>query len=536
MYKLMIVDDDPWVLDWMKNRIDWRQYGVCKVMEAVNGQQAVHMVNEEQPDIIITDIKMDRMDGIELLSWVREKYQDIRVILLSGYHEFEYARSALKKGAVDYLLKPVEDLEITSLIKRTLKEIQNEREIREREQKTMEHLEKSVPLLKEKFIKELLSGNVTESALLMNELTERNICIDFSTYYILVIEMDKMHSNKQCTASVMDTDAKGIVQKVGNAFLSRLGTSIGFYENDQFVIKYCTVSPNSVKDIAFICGDISQKTGYTVSMGISKLKKDIHLAREAYIEAYEALKMKFYLGTNRIIRAEETGGLSKEIIFDASKRAILKNYIDLGNFERAKEFLKGVFSEVAEKKTSFDILQLICLRMISVLNDSLEKAGFSHKTLQANGFDVNIKIEDFETVEELKEWFLSLISKAINCINGKSGRRSRKMIDDAIQFIYDHLREEVSLDTMAKKLYMNPAYLSRLFKDEVGITFTHFLMKARIEKAKELLTGSYLKIYEISDQVGYKNEKYFSRIFKDFEGITPNEYRDRTIKTTYPIK
>jgi len=530
MYKLMIVDDDPWVLQWLCKRINWKDCGFSEVREAANGYQAMRLVDDDQPEIIITDIKMDRMDGIELLTRVREKYPDIRVILLSGYNEFEYARAAIKKGAVDYLLKPVEEHELISLVRRTLKEIQNERANKEREQKIAEQLEQSIPILQEKFIKELLTGNIQESNILINEFSSKNISIDFSAYYILVMEIDNFASVKKLFDQDRIKDIKRTLKKAVEVFLNKTGMSVCFYENDQLVIGFSPRSADAINNIALMFEEIKSKTGNTVSVGISRLTKDVSLAQEAYIEAYDALNRKFYLGINRIIYAENIGELSRESVFEANKRAQLLNYIDTGNYEKVNELLTDLFSDINRKRMSYDLLHLICVRLISVLNDSMEKAGFNQKTMFSNEFDVNIKIEDFETVDELKDWFISLFLKAVDTINGKGSKRSRKLIDDTIRLIHEHMREEISLDTVAKKLYINPAYLSRLFKDEVGITFTHFLMKARIERAKELLKESYLKIYEISGQVGYKNEKYFSRIFKDFEGVTPNEYRDRISK------
>lgn len=531
MYKLMIVDDDPWVLQWLGESINWKDCGFSYIREAVNGYHAMALIDEDQPDIVITDIKMDKMDGIELLTQVREKYPGIRVILLSGYHEFEYARAAIKKGAVDYLLKPIEENELISLVKRTLMELQSERANKEREQKIAEQLEQSIPILQENFIKELLSGNIPELDILKSELSSRNISIDFSAYYILVMEIDNFVNLKGLRDPETLKNIKRNQKSSVESFLNQKGKCVSFYENDQLVIGFSPRSEESMSGIGLICEKIRKETGNTASIGVSKLKKDVSLAHEAYIEAYEALKRKFYFGTNQIIFADNIGMLSKSNVFEVNRRDQLLNYLDTGNHEKASRLLKEIFAEINEKKISYDMLHLNCVRIISVLNDAMERAGFSQDTLAYNGFDMNIKLEDFETVDELQSRFQTLLIKAIDIINGKGNKRSRKIIEDAIAFIHENIKEEISLDIVAKKLYINPAYLSRLFKDEVGKTFTHFLMKTRVEKAKELLKESYLKIYEISEQVGYKNEKYFSRIFKDFEGITPNEYRDRIPKS-----
>lgn len=224
MYNLLVVDDDPWALQMLSEGINWRDCGFEKVWSAVNGKYAMQLIDNHQPDLIITDIKMDTMDGIELLTMVREKYPHIRVILLSGHTEFEYARAAIKKGAVDYLLKPVDENELILLAKRTLKEIEDEKTNREREESITRQLEYSISLIQEKFIHELLHGNIPDVDLLKRELSGKNICMDFSGFYIIILEVDRTSNMEAEKSNETIKDIKKLKKNTGAP--SRLRASL----------------------------------------------------------------------------------------------------------------------------------------------------------------------------------------------------------------------------------------------------------------------------------------------------------------------
>lgn len=527
MYKLLIVDDDPWVREWLVQHINWEEYGFSEIYEAINGYYALKIIDEKLPNVVLTDIKMDGMGGLELLEKVREKYPDIRVILLSGYNEFEYARSAIKNGAIDYLLKPVDEKELIALIKRVLKEIEQENLLRERECKIAEQLEQSIPILQEKFIKELLYGNVTAFNSLKKELSNRSINIDFSVFYIIIIEFDNYISLNKAINSETMSEIKNKLKHFVDDFLNKIGKCISFFENNRLVVGFNPESNDTINKINIISSEIESKIGKTISIGISNQKSDLTEAHKAYIEAFEALRRKFYLGRGQVIYASSITLFAKEKTFEIKKKEQLLNAVSIGDSEKVIKIINEIIFEICQRTISFELLQVVLIRIIGILDNLLEKVGISHDTAFINYLDMNVKLEEFETVDDLNEWLTSAFLIAIEIIHGNGSKRNRKIIEDSIEYIKSHIKEDVSLDDVAKVLYINSAYLSRLFKSEVGETFTHFLMKLRIENAKKLLKDSYLKIYEISEQVGYKNERYFSRIFKDFEGITPNEYRDR---------
>lgn len=527
MYSLLIVDDDPWVREWLAQHIHWNEYGFSDIHEAVNGLHAMEIISRKHPHIVLTDIKMDGMDGLLLLEKIRKEYPDIRVILLSGYNEFEYARTAIKNGAVDYLLKPVEEKELIVLIKRVLKEIDQEYAIRARENQIAEQLEQSIPIMQENFIKELLSGNISESNTFVKELTNRNLNIVFSVYYIIVFEID----NYKSICKMPDFEKKKQIKKqfrvIVEELLNKNGRCISFSEGNRLVVGFNPQSNGLENILGKINSEILSNIGNTVSIGVSRQKSDVNQAHKAYTEALEAIKGKFYSGTNQVFYASNLEPVQMESSFEIIKKEQLLNSISVGDGDKVKLLLDEIVAEIIERKISYDLLQFVLVRLIGILDDSFEKAGINRDTTFINYLDMNVKLEDFETVEEFKEWLSSAFLIGIEIIHGNGSKRNRKIIEDSIEYIKMHIQEDFSLDVVAKILFVNPAYLSRLFKREVGETFTHYMMKLRIENAKKLLKDSYLKIYEISEQVGYKNERYFSRIFKDFEGITPNEYRDR---------
>jgi len=526
IFKLLIVDDDPWVREWLTGHIQWKIHGICEIYEAINGSHAMTIMRERYPQIVITDIKMEKMNGLELLERIRKEYPLARVILLSGYDEFEYARFAIKNGAVDYLLKPVDEKELIALIKRIIKEIEQENTIKEREHRTAKQLEKSIPILQEKYIKELLTGNLHESDYIKSEFSSENMNIDFSVFYIMIYEIDRFNLLCKELETEKINNIKKKLKRITEDFLSKKGKCISFFENNRLVIGFNPKQGGSLEGLHQICQEFKNKTGYTTSIGVSTKKSDITQAPQAYVEALDAIKRKFYLGINQIIFASNVSPLHNENTFQIREKHKLINAVVTGNSDEVERLIGEIISEICELRISYNILQLVLVRLIGILDDTFDKAGINRDTAFINYLDMNIKLDEFETVYDLKKWLTDAFLLAIDIIHGKGSKSSRKIIMDAVEYVKKNFNKDISLDSVAKVLYVNPAYLSRLFKSEVGENFTHYIMRVRIEKAKSLLRESYLKVYEISEQVGYKNEKYFSRIFRDFEGITPSEYRD----------
>lgn len=532
MYKLLIVDDDPWMRELLE-RIEWQRLGFEKVMTAANGLLALQQIEADPPHILLTDIKMDGLNGIELLIAVREKYPDIRVVLLSEYNEFEYARVAVKKGVVDYLLKPIEEKELTALVQRTLKVIEQEQSNRARDRKIMAQLEHSLPLLQEKFIKDLISGNGGDPNSFY-PFADSHRTIDFTAFYILIIETDKGGGN---TGPENGTGKNRMpeLKKLVEVFLNQLGRMIGFYENNQLVVIFTPEYAEVERDLRLLQEKIGNDLGISVSIGLSKLHDNQPSVFQAYLESLQALKRKFYLGKGLIALAGAGEDFHSTDFMEVVPREKLYNSLVSGNDEKVFAAIAEYCQKIRERRISYPCLRVLHLRIMEILYEALEKSNIRRDDAQTLLFaadpDGGLKLDAFETLEDLRDWLSAVFGKGTDLINGKGGRHIRKIADDAVRYIQEHLHENISLDVVAKKLYLNPAYLSRLFKDEVGKTFTHYLMKARIEKAKELLKDTYLKVYEISERVGYGNWKYFCRIFKDFEGVTPNEYRDKIPKS-----
>ena len=531
-YKLLIVDDDPWVREWLTRHVHWEEYGFTEIFEAENGCEAMKVIDGKGPNIVITDIKMDGMSGLELLALVSKRYPEIRVVLLSGYTEFEYARLAIKNGAEDYLLKPVEEQELISLVKRILKEIEQENDSREIGRKIKRQFEQMIPVLQERFLEELLSDDVSGSELQEDDLSNRGIHIDFSAFYIIIFEIDNYEYRKRTQTNEEQKCLKRSLKSSAEKFLNQNGMSVSFFDHKQLVVIYNPKPRGTdiVEQMTQLSAEIRQKLGCTVSVGISRLKKETSLAHEAYMEAFEALKRKFYFGENRAFYAGVIKLQGNERMFEIKKKDQLVNAFITCEDGKLKNLISDIFLEIGERELPYNQLQIIYIKLLDILNESFEKAGAQYKAIFFDEIDIDAKLDDFETLDEFGAWVLSLFLKGVDLINNKGNKRGRKIIEDAIDYTQKHMDKEISLDTVAKTLFVNPAYLSRLFKQEAGETFTHFLMKLRIEKAKTLLDESYLKVYEISEKVGYKNEKYFSRIFRDFEGVTPNEYRDITPK------
>lgn len=528
--KIMVIDDEPIVPKALRKLIPWEEYGFCWLPEAYNGQTGLELILKNKPDLILVDCRMPLMDGLELLSDINRKSLPIKSIILSGHDEFEYAQQAIKLGAADYLLKPPDiDLLLDTVLK--VKEEWLE------EKNLKQQFQDNLPLIRYKFVQALMDGAVFNEDVLQEKIDYLNLNIISGSFYLMLLHIEEdpdfpkgYHYEDQ---QLMNFAILNIIEESLSKWphkYSYMDSQFGFII---IVNAGQDESSHLLQDLRLLIHNIKITLHYGVNIGVSLLGESLSKdAKAAYIQAKNALQYKYYTGPNEVIFLDNLDWESSPVELDRShKNLSLPHYKDLlsafkvGNPDQLNAWLADYIQYLKDNDFPVDLTKTLAIQGLMEASQILTEL---HPQLKKDELLTPSKIASFlavpthaEMENEFRHFLLNLLN--ITTELRKAGKNTQ--VQKAKQFIQEHYSKNITLDSIAKEVFLSPVYLSFLFKQVENMNLTDFLTHTRLEKAKELLRESSFKTYEISNQVGYHDEKYFSRLFKKKVGMTPTEYR-----------
>lgn len=537
MYKLLIVDDESWVRERLRLTIDWNSLGISDVEDACDGEEGLKVAGEMFPDIIISDIRMPCVDGLEFLKRLREKENDAKLIIISGYSDFDYAKRAIRLGAYDYILKPIEDDDLINVVKKCVEELNNENKRKELEEHIKSRIKESLPILREKLFMKLIEGKFESESEITANLESLNIKFDGLNHLCFIAQVDDIENiiidEKGWDKQLLEFAAYNITQD----FVNKLGNSICFtgYNSEIIAVISSNNSENVVtRQVLSISNGIRRMVkrilGYSITIGIGNCYKTIADVSLSFREAKEALRYSTYLGKDKIYDIR-----SVDISVARPNYSVLKyldtflNNIRIGDRKNAVNSLENIIKDVCNNGENLYPITLKLL-YIDIIN-SIFKSVFEAKIGNAEFSEYSLKfmeqLDKLQTADQILQWLRESVNGIIDLLERQKDSKRRKIVEMAISYIEENFNKEITLNSIADKLHLNASYFCKVFTDEMGESFTKYLMKLRIEKAKELMSDPLKKIYEISDLVGYENVRYFTKIFKEFEGVTPVQYREK---------
>lgn len=533
MYRILLVDDEILVRDAIKENIDWNGIGCELVGDCQNGQEAAEFVKQHPVDIVLTDICMPYMDGMELSHFLHDNYPDIVIVIFSGFGEFEYAKKAIQYNVSEYLLKPITAMELTNVInnmKEKVDQRQKEKKKIENLTKASENYRKNAGIIRSKAIEALVtcSRDVNES---LEQLKNLGIQLKASNYRVAVFDIDLFSDMYQVDVEKRQESAlmAFVLLNVSEEIVSREHAGIAYQEgNNQVAVLF---QGNRTKDFAAkirgICREIQQKVkevlGIDVSMGIGcwvKTPGDLLLSHDM---AKKAVQYRYLLGGCLLLDMEEhktENGISLyetlEQLTDALKTG-KKESMELC-LARMEEEIKGAF---VDKSRACMYLQQI-VRAIgnaceTVLADQQEMTKKREGLLQSV-----TEQKTFQQAIGLVKEYAEQVFEELSSMNSSSGQRQALLALDYIQNNY--MDSELSLNGICSYLSISTSHFSTIFKEVTGETFMEVLIRTRMQKAKELLANTTLKNYEIAEKVGFSDPHYFGISFKKMTGKTPTEY------------
>jgi two-component system, response regulator YesN len=538
LYKVLIVDDEIIIREGIRTSIDWISLGCTVINEASHGSEAMEMIQKDCPDILITDICMPGMSGLELLEKVAASYPNTRVILLSGYNDFDYVRRGVQLGAFDYLLKPTSHRELHQIVEKAILDFEAERGRDLQIEVFRNELKQNMYYYRQAYVQKLILSPLSFEPI---ELTETLHIYEMKdqSFRLLLIKAEITDTNRQS-------------QKTKEHQLSRLTTEhrlrLYFQEyesiiyvpmdHDNYAIIYNNHDIHEVDPFMQKCETILEnitdlQSGLSVSIGVSSTHSSYVELNKAYLEAFESLQHIFYLGTNSIIIYDD---LPTDIANSPSlwlSSSHVSNYADIlesilrtlkiGNQEDAEDQVNKLFQIFEHYKQSLPDARNICIELTAQIVSFISTARFIISDEYHSIFEDTINAHSFEQLHELLQGYISRIAGDI-CKQTRTGHK--KIGDRVLALISEHYRESISLLWVSEKVHLNSNYLSRLIKAECNQTFTELLTRYRLEKAKQLLRDPQCKVYEVAELVGFTDPQYFATRFKKYVGLTPSEYRD----------
>ena len=542
MLKIFLAEDEVVVRETIKRMIPWEELGFELVGEAADGEMALPLLLRQQPDLLITDIKMPFMDGLTLARLAKKEIPGLKVVILSGYDDFNYAKQAIGIGVEDYLLKPITKnalIERLSEIRSRYEHEKTQKEYYEKFQREMQAYEKNSS---RDFFEALVGGSMD-----MMEVYKRaeklGLDIVAEAYNVLIFTMncDEDFSGQRDEYSSWEAESLELLEN----FFAGHSSAMLFRSN---IFSYSvllkgqreTIEENTRACVDEIRKILSRQDGrreWFLAVGqsverLSQIQKSYHTASRAFSQRY--LYDENILYYDEVETMEHPGGQAEtednaylqKVDVNALNPAILQKFLSNGLQEETENFVKDYFYAIGQEP-----MESLVFRNYVILNVRFSVISF----IKGLGCDTN-EMESADTEEVLAEsgknmesaiaYAKKMISQAIEIRDQNSGNKNRSILKTAVDFIDSHyMDEEISLNTVANVANVSSNHFSALFSQNMGQTFIEYLTTLRMNKAKELLRCTGMRSSEIAGEIGYKDAHYFSYLFKKTQGMTPSDYR-----------
>lgn len=533
LYNILLVDDEADVLQAMKKKIDWEAMGFCLAGTAENGQEALEMAEQLHIDVVMTDIKMPYMDGLTLCKKLKENYRNMKVVIYSGFDDFEFAREAVHLEAEEYLLKPISSKDMEKVFANIKKKLDEEFDEHRNMNKLYEYYQKSLPAMQEQLLMSILEGKITgERAKSMLETYEMKLTAPCYAVATLYTEANNWDSQEKVapirTRQLLTLSLKDMAEEYLNG-------RVRFYSIiylEKLILLFMLDKKEDMDTVLYHLDQICKMGGRVlkapVTAAVGQPCDSLDSLTTSYQEAENAMEYRTIMGSNQVLYIRDIEPSPKDSVsFMEYDFQNLVRAVKLGDRDETDAAIRQFIDNIRGFSLTPNQYQLICMELAM----ELMKIGRSYKlrTKQIFGEGNHIPWQELYkhlSVDELESWLQEICTNLRHTLRHERTDSTLKLTEQAKAYIEEHYKEnELSAETLCRYLNVSAAYFSTIFKKEVGLSFVAYLTKIRLEHAVELLRSTEDKTYVIANEVGYTEPNYFSYVFKKQYGISPSKYR-----------
>ena len=532
-YSVLLVDDEEDVVEAIVQKIDWDRLGYSLAGYAKNGLEALEIAEEKQIDVVLTDIKMPYMDGLTLSHRLKELYPSIKIIIFSGFDEFEYAKVAIRLEAEEYMLKPVDAGELSRVFQKVHEALDQEFDEKQSIHRLKNYYLESLPILQESLYTSLIEGTLPQQDL-ESTLLDYQISLP-GKYFAVVILHNSLSLSPEginpllITMSIRKLAEERLQKHWRPCFFTYLGNTLFIAQMDK--------ESDSLKltdDCEILCRMARHICKATVTAGIGKTVSNLMDLPLSYLGARDAVAYRVLYGRGKAIAISEIGLEGKE------EHKVNKEIIDE---ERLLDIYRSIRMSSEEELDKCIDLYIENSRLDS---PSLQEYHFflmdlvtnMHKFLLANQVDTGLifpkeedvyqKVQQF-SLAELSQWMKEICKKMQIIIQEMRSDKTKSFVKKAVEHVHSHyMDKDLTVEALSQELHVSAAYFSTVFKRETGKSFINYLTDYRMEKALRLLMEEEEKTYIIAEAVGYSDPNYFSYAFKKKFGMSPSKYKSNS--------
>lgn len=527
-YRVLLADDEEEIRVGISRKIDWAGLGFVLVGEAENGAEALELAEQLRPDVVLTDIKMPFMDGLELCRRLKQSLPAAKLVVFSGFDDFEYARQAIGMNVFEYILKPINAPELNQMLDKLKAQLDQQR-LERRDMETLRRrYEESLPLLRELFYTRLLDGRIRPGQI-QDRAARYEIQLPQGPWATALVQVD---APKEGEAAERDELLLLSIRAFFQEHFELPGCGLRAILYNDAVALLASLSDQGqvyslLEELDRLCVLSHSYLGMSLTVGVG-LPCEEPAGLHASVEgARSALDYRVLIGGDRVIYIGDLEpDRSARLSFEEEDQRNLATAVKLGSQEQAREMIRSLTDRVRRARLSLPQCHLFFQEVVTCLAKLAGSSGDQLEEVFGPGFTGMISLTDFSSLEELEQWLSDCCLKLRETLGRQRTDSAWKTVEKAKDFISEHYRDHaLSVESLCSHLHLSPTYFSTLFKRETGMSFTAYVTEVRMEQAARLLRDTGEKTYLIAEQTGYTDPNYFSYVFKRHFGMTPSKFR-----------
>lgn len=536
MYKIMVVDDEEDFREGFRDFIPYGELGFEYAGDADNGMDAVELARQVKPDVVLCDINMPKMDGLEFAERFLEISPRSKVVFITGYDEFQFAQQAVKLNVYEYLLKPLTPHEVESLLHSLKEQLDRENdEQRDIEQMKIK-LRESLPLLRERYLNQWVNGRIRKEDLEVR-MEAVGVALTGGRWTVMAVEPDHQKAGKfswddellSFSISNILEDCLADMKTLGHIFINQFNQNVAVVSTESLTDKE---AESLFIEIAEKMREaVERHLKVSISIGMGEIVNR-YTVSEGFQGAMRALDYKFLFGGNKVfyIKDMEYRTSSQNGMVQITQiKDRLVNQLKVATADEAEIWLKEFFSGLEQSKLNPDICKVHVVELVTLISKTYFEYLSSRDVSDSPALHPIYQVSKCTTLKQMKVWIGQWILEILTAIRNRREDDYERRVAEAMEFMAKNYHlQELTIQMVCDHLHLSVSYFSLIFKRMVGETFVEYLTGLRMQKARELLRTSSLKSYEISELVGYGNPHYFSLVFKKVVGVSPSEYRIRS--------